>query len=100
MQKAPSQELILLGGKIKKIREKKLMSQSTLASMCDVDIRTIQRIEKGEYGFGNFLPMYVKAGDKEVTCEIDGKPIQTIIHHFIPRHMDKITFNFITPPTA
>ncbi len=52
MQKAPSQELILLGGKIKKIREKKLMSQSTLASMCDVDIRTIQRIEKGEYGFG------------------------------------------------
>ena len=52
MQKAPSQELILLGEKIKKIREKKLMSQSTLASMCDVDIRTIQRIEKGEYGFG------------------------------------------------
>jgi len=52
MQKGYSQEIKILGEKIKKIREKKGMSQGTLAAMCDVDTRTIQRIEKGEYGFG------------------------------------------------
>lgn len=28
------------------------MSQQELADKCEIDIRTIQRIEKGEYGFG------------------------------------------------
>ena len=61
MQKEYSQELILLGEKIKKIRVQKEMSQSTLAAMCDVDIRTIQRIEKGEYSFGISLLFAIAA---------------------------------------
>ena len=28
------------------------MTQQVLADECNVDIRTIQRIEKGEFGFG------------------------------------------------
>lgn len=31
------------------------MTQQTLAALCEVDIRTIQRIEKGEFGFGLHL---------------------------------------------
>lgn len=31
------------------------MTQQTLSDLCNVDIRTIQRIEKGEYGMGLHL---------------------------------------------
>lgn len=41
-------ELKGISQKIKEIRLKKL-TQSSLASSCDVDIRTIQRIEKGTF---------------------------------------------------
>jgi DNA-binding XRE family transcriptional regulator len=39
--------LIIIGQKIKKIRLEKKLTQSNLASSCDVDIRTIQLIEAG-----------------------------------------------------
>ena len=44
-------ELLALGLKIKQIRLKEKITQSELASKCDVDIRTIQRIEKGKNNF-------------------------------------------------
>jgi transcriptional regulator with XRE-family HTH domain len=38
-----------IGQKIKEIRLEKKLTQSSLAAACDVDIRTIQRIEKGSF---------------------------------------------------
>jgi transcriptional regulator with XRE-family HTH domain len=52
MEKAYNQELKRLGKKIKEIRIKKNFTQQYLSGLCDVDIRTIQRIEKGEFGIG------------------------------------------------
>lgn len=37
-----------LGDRIKEIRTEQGMTQGTLSSKCDIDIRTIQRIEKGQ----------------------------------------------------
>ncbi len=42
-------ELKRIGQEIKEIRLEKKLTQSILASSCDVDIRTIQRIEKGTF---------------------------------------------------
>ena len=42
-------DLKRIGQKIKEIRLAKKLTQSSLASSCDVDIRTIQRIEKGTF---------------------------------------------------
>jgi transcriptional regulator with XRE-family HTH domain len=44
-------ELLALGLRIKQVRLKQKITQSELASKCDVDIRTIQRIEKGKNNF-------------------------------------------------
>jgi transcriptional regulator with XRE-family HTH domain len=52
VQKTYSSEFKKIGKKIKKIRESKKMTQQSLSDACEVDIRTIQRIEKGEMGFG------------------------------------------------
>lgn len=52
VQKAYTSEIKQLGKKIKKIRVSKKMTQQTLADLCELDIRTIQRIEAGEYGIG------------------------------------------------
>jgi transcriptional regulator with XRE-family HTH domain len=41
-------KLILLGNKIKLLRNEKNITQQFLSSYCDVDIRTIQRIESGK----------------------------------------------------
>jgi len=37
------------GKKINVVRKAKRITQFQLASLCDLDIRTIQRIEKGEF---------------------------------------------------
>lgn len=42
-------ELKRIGQRIKGIRLAKKLTQSSLASSCDIDIRTIQRIEKGTF---------------------------------------------------
>ena len=42
-------ELKRIGLRIKAIRLAKKLTQSSLASTCDIDIRTIQRIEKGTF---------------------------------------------------
>ena len=47
MKNKYEQELISLGSKIKQLRVDNKITQQTLAYNCDVDIRTIQRIEKG-----------------------------------------------------
>lgn len=52
MKKAYKQELKQLGKKIKAIRLSQKMTQETLADLCEIDVRTIQRIEKGENGIG------------------------------------------------
>ena len=41
-------EVILLGSIIRRIRLEKGMTQEHLSTLCDVDVRTIQRIEKGK----------------------------------------------------
>jgi transcriptional regulator with XRE-family HTH domain len=42
-------ELQKFGAKIREIRKSKNITQQQLAALCDVDIRTIQRIEKGGF---------------------------------------------------
>jgi transcriptional regulator with XRE-family HTH domain len=49
VNKSYDKEFILIGQNIKEIRVSKKLTQSSLASLCDIDIRTIQRIEKGEF---------------------------------------------------
>jgi transcriptional regulator with XRE-family HTH domain len=44
-------ELVVLGIRIKKFRVLKKLTQTELAAKCDIDIRTIQRIEKGNNNF-------------------------------------------------
>lgn len=41
-------ELERLGLKIKELRRERNITQEVLSSMCDLDVRTIQRIEKGQ----------------------------------------------------
>jgi transcriptional regulator with XRE-family HTH domain len=45
-------QLKKFGKRVKRLREKAELSQPDLAGKCDVDYRTIQRIENGEYGLG------------------------------------------------
>lgn len=52
VQKAYTSEIKQLGKRIKKIRISKKMSQQTLADECELDIRTVQRIEAGQHGIG------------------------------------------------
>lgn len=52
VKKAYVKEIKQLGKRIKKLRESKGMTQQTLSDLCEVDIRTIQRVEKGEFGLG------------------------------------------------
>ena len=40
--------LIKLGSKIKEIRQAQNLTQSTLSDLAEIDIRTIQRLEKGD----------------------------------------------------
>lgn len=41
-------EIVMVGQRIRQFRLTNKLTQSHLATMCDVDIRTIQRIEKGQ----------------------------------------------------
>lgn len=41
-------EIIKLGLLIKELRGKEKITQEQLSTLCNVDVRTIQRIEKGE----------------------------------------------------
>ncbi len=49
MQSSFENELKQFGTEIKTVRKSKKITQLQLSSLCDVDIRTIQRIEKGEF---------------------------------------------------
>jgi transcriptional regulator with XRE-family HTH domain len=49
VQKAYTSEIKQLGKRIKKIRISKKMTQQALADKCELDIRTIQRIEAGQH---------------------------------------------------
>lgn len=52
MQKAFTQQIKLFGVEIKRQREALQLTQENLADKCDIDVRTIQRIERGEHGVG------------------------------------------------
>jgi transcriptional regulator with XRE-family HTH domain len=49
VQSSFENELKQFGTEIKSVRKAKKITQLQLASLCDIDIRTIQRIEKGEF---------------------------------------------------
>ena len=49
MQSSFENDLKQFGTEIKTVRKSKKITQLQLSSLCDVDIRTIQRIEKGEF---------------------------------------------------
>lgn len=52
VKKAYSKEIKAVGKRIKKLRIDSGMTQQALSDLCEVDIRTIQRVEKGEHGTG------------------------------------------------
>lgn len=52
MEKHFVPEIKQFGLLIKKLRQDHDITQQELADRCDVDIRTIQRIERGEHGLG------------------------------------------------
>lgn len=52
MEKLYKDQIRQFGLKIKKIREAKSYTQQDLADKCEVDIRTIQRIERGDSAIG------------------------------------------------
>ncbi len=52
MEKLYTNEIKQLGLKVKEKRESKSYTQQDLADKCEVDIRTIQRIERGDSGIG------------------------------------------------
>ena len=43
------------GLKVKQLRKSRALTQQELAYKCEVDIRTIQRIEKGDSGVGLYI---------------------------------------------
>lgn len=48
MNKNFASNLQCIGSTIKDLRLQKKMTQSHLATLCDIDIRSLQRIEKGQ----------------------------------------------------
>ena len=52
VEKIYTAQIKQFGLKIKRLRESRELSQQELAHRCEVDIRTIQRIERGDYGVG------------------------------------------------
>ena len=52
MEKKYTEKLKEFGLIIRKLREGKQYSQQELADRCEIDIRTIQRIERGDSGIG------------------------------------------------
>ncbi len=52
MKKQYQKQIKEFGIGIKYLREKHSFTQQKLADLCDLDIRTIQRIEKGEHSIG------------------------------------------------
>lgn len=62
MQKDYEIELKRIGNKIKALRIKNKMTQQSLSDFCDVDIRTIQRVEVGEQNVALTLILAIADG--------------------------------------
>lgn len=67
------EKLRILSKRIKDYRLEKGLTQQSLAALCDVDIRTIQRIETGNYTFNvNLLFKLGNALDVDLATLIQG----------------------------
>lgn len=62
VQKDYEIELKRIGKKIKALRVKNKMTQQSLSDFCDVDIRTIQRVEVGEQNVALTLILSIADG--------------------------------------
>lgn len=62
MQKSYEIELKRIGKKIKALRVKNKITQQSLSDFCDVDIRTIQRVEVGEQNVALTLILSIADG--------------------------------------
>ena len=49
---------------------------------------------------GVCLPLYARAGERMVTVKLPNYPSRTFKHLLIKGHVDKMIFNFITPPVV
>lgn len=52
MEKRYTAQIKEFGLNIKRLRESIPLTQQDIADKCEIDIRTIQRIERGDYGVG------------------------------------------------
>lgn len=65
--------LTRFGVRIKELRLQKNLTQQELADSCDVDIRTVQRIEKGEVSLGiEIMFLMAKAFDLNASQLLEG----------------------------
>ncbi len=70
MEKTYTAQLVKLGLKIKRLREARGLTQQDLAGLCEIDIRSIQRIEKGEYGLGLHIFFALSAAFKMTPSQL------------------------------
>jgi transcriptional regulator with XRE-family HTH domain len=66
VEKKYVKQILRFGANVKMLREKRSFTQQQLADLCEVDIRTIQRIERGEFGV-NLHILYALADALDVT---------------------------------
>lgn len=67
-----------IGRLVKEIRLSKRMTQNTLASLCDIDIRSIQRIEKGQMNMSIKIFLKIAKSLEVSTSELLNEPYRSI----------------------
>ena len=70
MQKSYTTQIKKFGKEIKRRRSEFKITQEDLAAYCDIDVRTVQRIEKGEYGIGLHIVFALSLAFKTTPSEL------------------------------
>jgi DNA-binding XRE family transcriptional regulator len=70
VEKSFEYTLVKIGARVKSLRQKNALTQSALASRCDIDIRSIQRIEKGEMNMSLKLCFHLALAFDINICEL------------------------------
>ena len=72
MQKSYTKQLEIFGKEVKRLRRKHTITQQELAAKCDIDVRTIQRIEKGEHAVSLTILLALAKSFKLTPSELMG----------------------------
>lgn len=73
MDQGETTVLTRFGARVKELRLQKNLTQQELADRCDIDIRTVQRVEKGEFSLGiEIMFLMAKAFDLSASQLLEG----------------------------